>query len=950
MRTRPRGHRRVRFLLPALACAVGLTLPVSPAAAAPADPGGGTKAAAAEEFQQVTLAKGVAETGEPMTLAVLPDRSVLHTSRDGTLRRTDAAGTTAVAGKLDVYSHDEEGLQGVAADPGFSANRFVYLYYAPKLNTPAGDAPADGSAADFAPFDGVNRLSRFVLRTDGTLDTGSEKKILDVPASRGLCCHVGGDIDFDAAGNLYLSTGDDTNPFASDGYTPIDERASRNPAYDAQRSSGNTNDLRGKILRIKVNADGSYGIPSGNLFAPGTARTRPEIYAMGFRNPFRMSVDKATGTVYVGDYGPDAGTASASRGPAGQVEFNRVTKAGNFGWPYCTGDNDAYVDHDFASGASGAAFNCAAPKNTSPRNTGLTDLPPVQPAWIPYDGGSVPEFGGGSESPMGGPVYRYDANSTSEVKFPAEYDGDFFAGEFGRRWIKRIEAGGDGTVQSINAFPWSGTQVMDMAFGPDGALYVLDYGTGYFNGDANSALYRIEHVTGGHAPVAQAKANTTSGKAPLAVAFSSAGSSDADGDALAYAWTFGDGATSTAASPSHTYTTNGRYTATLKVTDTTGKSATASVQITVGNTAPTVRLDLPADGSVYDFGAAIPFKVTVTDPEDGTIDCAKVKVTFIVGHDSHGHPQTSATGCTGTLRTLADGEHDPNANIFGVIDAEYTDKGANGQPALTTHDQHITQPSHRQAEHYGNSSGVQVVSHTPAHGGRTVGHIENGDWISFQPYALGNTTAFTTRVSSAGSGGTIEVRAGSPTGTLLGTATVPVTGGWETFQDVTAALSNQPTGSTTLHLVFKGGSGSLFDVDEFSFATSGAGTRTGAVTGVNGKCLDVDNAGTADGTKVQVWTCNGSAAQSWTVAGDGALKALGKCLDVSGGGTGDGTKVQLWTCNGSGAQQWAAQSDGTVRNPQSGKCLDASGGTWNDGTPVHLWSCHTGANQKWTLP
>ncbi|CAM5356322.1 hypothetical protein STENM223S_09258 [Streptomyces tendae] len=116
-----------------------------------------------------------------------------------------------------------------------------------------------------------------------------------------------------------------------------------------------------------------------------------------------------------------------------------------------------------------------------------------------------------------------------------------FAGEFGRRWIKRIEAGGDGTVQSINAFPWSGTQVMDMAFGPDGALYVLDYGTGYFNGDENSALYRVEHVTGGHAPVARAAANLTSGKAPLAVSFSAAGSSDADGDALRHAWDFGDG-------------------------------------------------------------------------------------------------------------------------------------------------------------------------------------------------------------------------------------------------------------------------------------------------------------------------------------------------------------------------------------------------------------------------
>ncbi|WP_053847127.1 ThuA domain-containing protein [Streptomyces sp. NRRL B-24085] len=128
------------------------------------------------------------------------------------------------------------------------------------------------------------------------------------------------------------------------------------------------------------------------------------------------------------------------------------------------------------------------------------------------------------------------------------------------------------------------------------------------------------------------------------------------------------------------------------------------------------------------------------------------------------------------------------------------------------------------------------------------------------------------------------------------------------------------------------------------------GPRSGAVKGVNGKCLDVDNANTADGTKVQLWTCNGTSAQKWTIAADGSVQALGKCLDVSGGGSADGTKIQLWTCNGSGAQKWAPQTDGTVRNPQSGKCLDASGGTWNDGTPVHLWTCHTGPNQKWTLP
>ncbi|MFE1187548.1 PQQ-dependent sugar dehydrogenase [[Kitasatospora] papulosa] len=938
-------HRRLNRPLAALASTL---LAAAGALGAQQEPAGAAPAAA--EFQQVTLAKGVAETGEPMTLAVLPDRSVLHTSRDGTLRLTDAAGTTKVAGRLNVYTHDEEGLQGVGVDPGFTTNRFVYLYYAPQLSTPAGDAPANGSTADFAPFDGVNRLSRFVLRTDGTLDTATEKKVLDVPASRGLCCHVGGDIDFDAQGNLYLSTGDDSNPFASDGYTPIDERPTRNPAYDAQRSAGNTNDLRGKVLRIKVGADGSYTVPAGNLFAPGTARTRPEIYAMGFRNPFRMTVDKPTGVVYLGDYGPDAGTASAARGPAGQVEFNRITKAGNYGWPYCTGRNDAYVDHNFATSASGAAFSCSAPRNTSPNNTGLTDLPAAQPAWIPYDGGSVPEFGSGSESPMGGPVYRYDAASTSPVKFPESFDGDFFAGEFGRKWVKRIEQAGDGTVQSVNAFPWQGTQVMDMAFGPDGALYVLDYGTGYFNGDEKSAVYRIENVTGGRSPLAQVSADRTSGTSPLTVRFSSAGTSDPDGDPLTYAWKFGDGGTSTAAGPSHTYTADGQYTAELTVSDGTGRTATASVAVTVGNTAPTVKLELPLDGRIIDPGAAVPFRVTVTDPEDGTVDCSKVKVTFIIGHDSHGHPQTSATGCSGTVQTIADGEHDPNANIFGVWDAEYTDKGANGQPALTTHDEHISQPSHRQAEHYGGSAGVSVISHAAARGGRTVGNIENGDWISFKPYALDNATALTARVSSAGAGGTLEVRAGSPTGALLGSVAVPVTGGWETFRDVSANLTDRPAGTTTLHLVFKGGSGALFDVDEFTVTTSGAAPREGAVTGIGGKCVDVAGGATADGTQIQLYTCNGTAAQKWTVGTDDTLRALGRCMDVSGAGTADGTKIQLYGCNGSGAQKWTPQADGTLKNPASGKCLDAEGVSSADRTRLHLWTCGTGANQKWILP
>ncbi|MEU9664264.1 PQQ-dependent sugar dehydrogenase [Streptomyces bobili] len=829
-RRRPALHRAIALFGGALlaGASLGLTAPQAGAAvpgrAAPASPApvsAPAEAVAAEDFQQVTLAKGEAEVGEPMSLAVLPDRSVLHTSRDGELRLTDAAGNTRLAGKLAVYSHDEEGLQGIGVDPQFSSNRFIYLYYAPPLDTPAGDAPETGTAADFAPFDGVNRLSRFVLKTDGTLDAASETKILDVPASRGLCCHVGGDIDFDAAGNLYLSTGDDTNPFQSDGFTPIDDRPNRNPAFDARRSSGNTNDLRGKILRIKVNADGSYTVPDGNLFAPGTDRTRPEIYAMGFRNPFRFSVDKETGILYVGDYGPDAGAADPARGPAGQVEFARVTGPGNFGWPFCTGDNDPYIAYDFATGVSGEPFDCAAPKNTSPHNTGLTDLPPAQSAWIPYDGGSLPEFGSGSESPMGGPVYHFDPALDSPVKFPEAYDGDFFAGEFGRRWIKRITSDADGTVQAINDVPWTGTQIMDMTFGPDGALYVLDYGVSWFGGDEHSALYRIENATDGHSPVAQAAADRTSGQAPLRVSFSSAGTTDQDGDALTYSWDFGDGSTSTVADPTHRYRKNGTYTATLTAKDPSGRTGSASVQVVVGNTAPRVTLELPGDGQLFSFGDAIPFKVRVTDPEDRTIDCSKVKVTFVLGHDSHGHPVTSANGCTGTIQTSADGGHDDDANIFGVFDAEYTDGGGGGQAALTTHDQNLLQPRHRQAEHFGNSSGVTVTTRAQAHGGRTVGEISSGDWISFTPYVLADAKKLTARVASAGSGGTLEVRAGSRTGTLLGRATVPATGGWDTHQDVSAPLSRAPKGTTTLYLVFRGsGSTALYELDDFTLTAS----------------------------------------------------------------------------------------------------------------------------------
>ena len=197
--------------------------------------------------------------------------------------------------------------------------------------------------------------------------------------SRGICCHVGGQIDFDGNGLLYLSTGDDTNPFQSAGYTPIDDRESRNPAFDARRTSGNTNDLRGKLLRINVRENiapgtepgrgATYTIPAGNLFGRNKAKTRPEIYVMGMRNPFRFAVDRTNGRVYLGDYSPDAQVADPARGPEGIGRWMLIRRAANYGWPFCITPSHPYVDYDFTPGApqSGDEFNCFGPTNDSRR-------------------------------------------------------------------------------------------------------------------------------------------------------------------------------------------------------------------------------------------------------------------------------------------------------------------------------------------------------------------------------------------------------------------------------------------------------------------------------------------------------------------------------------------------------------------------------------------------------
>jgi type 1 glutamine amidotransferase len=250
-----------------------------------------------------------------------------------------------------------------------------------------------------------------------------------------------------------------------------------------------------------------------------------------------------------------------------------------------------------------------------------------------------------------------------------------------------------------------------------------------------------------------------------------------------------------------------------------------------------------------------------------------------------------------------------------------------------------------QAEAWTSASGVATYPHAPAHGGTVLGYVEPGDWAAYANAALTGVTTLRARVGSGGSGGTIQVRTGSPTGPVHGTLTVPNTGGWESYQDVSTALTG--TFSGPLYLTFGGSGTGLFDLDDFTLVRpgtgGGGGGSGGPITGIGGNCVDV-----AAG-RAQLRTCTGVDAQRWTVTGS-TLRALGRCLDVSGSGTADGTAIQLWDCNGTGAQNWAAQPDGTVRNPQSGKCLDAAGASSADGTLLHLWSCHGGTNQRWTLP
>jgi cytochrome c len=359
------------------------------------------------------------------------------------------------------------------------------------------------------------------LENDSIINA-SEKVILEVKSQREICCHTGGSIAFGPDSLLYFSAGDNSTPFdepgqpfANHGFGPLNG-APGHLQYDAERSAGNSNDLRGKIMRIRVHKDGSYDIPAGNLFAPGTPKTRPEIYVMGNRNPYRITVDQKNSNLYWGEVGPDAPDDSLStRGPRGYDEVNQARKAGYFGWPFFVGNNYAYHQYNYLTGVSGAAFDPAKPENHSLNNTGITDLPPAQPAfiWYPYAiSPEFPELGTGGRNAMAGPVYYTDMYP-AVTRYPDYYNGKLFIYDWIRGWIKVVSLQPNGDFEQMESFMPHTTlhNCIDMEAGPDGKLYLLEYGTGWFQKNPDAGLSRIDY-----------NPNATTIAAPVTVADTSA--------------------------------------------------------------------------------------------------------------------------------------------------------------------------------------------------------------------------------------------------------------------------------------------------------------------------------------------------------------------------------------------------------------------------------------------
>lgn len=628
----------------------------------------GVKATPEENrFQVEELVMGM---NEPMELELLPDGRPIWIERTGAVKVYDPDfEAEAEIANFDVWTEFEDGMLGIALDPDFEENEWFYLYYSPNIE------------------ESVNRLSRFKL-SGNSIDKESEQIILDVPTDRNKCCHSGGSIEFGGTGLLHLSIGDNTNPFESDGFAPIDDSRDE-PNFDARRSSSNTMDLRGGIIRIKVEQDGSYTIPEGNLFSD-PEQGRPEIYAMGMRNPFRIHVDQRNGNVYWGDVGPDAGKDSLGMGPRGHDEVNVAREAGYFGWPLFIGDNKPYHQRDFKAGTTGEAFNPAEPVNDSKLNTGARILPPAQPAMIYYPyavSEEFPQLGTGGRNAMAGPVFYRDDYEDSDHRFPEYYSGKFFFYDWMRDYIMAAELDETGYVTEFEPFLPSQKLLhpMDMLFGPEGDLYVIEYGNKWFSINPDARLLRIRYNSGNRPPVPELEMVHTIGGAPFHLVADASSSIDYDGDEMSFSWMLNDEVIGKEKELDYITDEKGEHTLTLVVEDSEGNRSSKETTVLVGNNLPEVALEFSGNRSFFFGGDQLEYQVKVTDAEDGEIDPQAITVSldYLEGEDlveiERGH-QVAGKGTDFAIgKALIDGQdcagcHAVNEKSIGPSYQQIADK------------------------------------------------------------------------------------------------------------------------------------------------------------------------------------------------------------------------------------------------------------------------------------